>query len=322
MATSRTEYKFPDEQDAPSAENASDAPDIEVSVEGDVDIEVADDTPEEDRGRRPLEKEPDDPKDEELATYSASVQKRIKELSHARHDERRAKEALQREQEEMKRISQRLVEENIRLKQYVSTGEQAYAGSMKSAAEAEYEIAKKQFKDAHESFDADALIEAQAKLTQAQLKLEKANNFRPTPLQTEKDSVETQQIEQPQVRPDEKTLRWQQRNQWFGPDDEMTAVALIAHKQLVQSGVDPRSDEYFAQIDARMRRRFPDFFNVEKEEPTPQPTEVRKAANVVAPASRSSGPKKITLTRTQVAIAKKLGVPLEMYAKQLAQENA
>jgi len=321
MATSNGEYKFPDEQDAPSAENASDAPDIEVSVEGDVDIEIADDTPEQDRGRKPLEKEPEDLKDEELATYSASVQKRIKELSHARHDERRAKEALQREQEEMKRVAQRLVEENKRLKQYVSTGEQAYAGSMKTAAEAEYEMAKKQFKEAHESFDADALLEAQTKLMQAQMKLEKANNFRPTPLQDDVEGVETTQIEQQQSRPDEKTLRWQQRNQWFGLNDEMTAVALIAHKQLVQSGIDPRSDEYFAQIDARMCKRFPDFFN-EKEEPTTQPTEVRKAATVVAPASRSNGPKKITLTRTQVAIAKKLGVPLDLYAKQLAQGNA
>jgi hypothetical protein len=233
----------------------------------------------------------------------------------------RIKEALLREQDEMKRVAQRLVDENKRLKQYVSTGEQAYAGSMKTAAEAEYEMAKKQFKEAHESFDADALLEAQTKLMQSQMKLEKVNNFRPTPLQDDLEGVETTQTEQPQVRPDEKTLRWQQRNQWFGPDDEMTAVALIAHKQLVHSGIDPRSNEYFAQIDARMRKRFPDFFN-EKEEPNTQPTEVRKAATVVAPASRSNGPKKVTLTRTQVAIAKKLGVPLDMYAKQLAQENA
>lgn len=323
MATSNATYKFPDEQDTPSEETSADAPDIEVSVEGDVDIEVTDDTPEQDRGRKPLDREPEDPKDEELATYSATVQKRIKELSHARHDERRAKEALLREQEELKRVTERLVNENKRLKQYVSTGEQAFAGSMKSAAEAEYEIAKKQFKEAHESFDADALLEAQSKLMQAQLKLEKANSYRPTPLQEPESSVESTEIEQPQVRPDEKTLRWQQRNQWFGPNDEMTAVALIAHKQLVQSGVDPRSNDYFAQIDARMRKRFPDFFEPPKEEePDPQPAQVRKAATVVAPASRSSGPKKITLTRTQVAIAKKLGVPLDLYAKQLAQENA
>ena len=311
------EYKFPDEEDKSKAE-----PELEVSVEGDIDLEVVDDTPEKDRGRKPLAQDPEDANEEELAQYSSKVQNRIKELSHARHDERRAKEAVLRDREELERVAHHLVEENKRLKQYVNTGEQAYAGSMKSAAEAEYAMAKKQFKEAHEAFDADAMVEAQSALTTAQLKMERANNFRPTPLQEEANVVNTQVPEQAPARPDDKTLRWQARNQWFGEDDEMTAVALVLHKKLVHSGADPRSDEYFKQIDTRMKSRFPDFFGESRSEDDSKGSEARRSATVVAPSSRSNGTRKITLSKTQVAIAKKLGVPLELYAKQLAAQES
>lgn len=304
------EFKFPDEGGT----------EVKITAEGDdVEIDIVDDTPESDRGRKPLEREPEDTTDEELAQYSTNVQKRIKELSHARHDERRAKEQALREREELERYSQQLASENRRLKQYVQTGEQAYAGSLKSAAEAELEIAKKKFKEAHESFDSDAIIEAQQALTSAQMKIERVNNFKPSALQSEENVVQPQQIEQAPVQVDEKTRRWQARNTWFGPDDEMTAVALIAHRQLVASGVDPRSDEYFAQIDARMKKRFPERFEREREPAEPA---ARKAATVVAPANRTTGAKKVTLTRSQVAIAKRLGVPLDVYAKQVAMQES
>ena len=318
MAVAHDEYTFPDE-----AENNKAEPELEISVEGDVDLEVVDDTPEKDRGRKALAQDPEDANDEELSQYSTKVQNRIKELSHARHDERRAKEAVLREREELERVAHRLVEENKKLKQYVNTGEQAYAGSMKSAAEAEYEMAKRQFKEAHEAFDSDAMIEAQSALTTAQLKIERANNFKPTPLQEENTVVQPQVTEQAPSRPDDKTLRWQARNQWFGEDDEMTAIALVLHKKLVQSGTDPRSDEYFKQIDTRMKSRFPEFFGEPRSEDDGKGAETKRSATVVAPASRSNGTRKITLSKTQVAIAKKLGVPLELYAKQLAaQESA
>ena len=318
MAVAHDEYTFPDE-----VENNKAEPELEISVEGDVDLEVVDDTPEKDRGRKALAQDPEDANDEELSQYSTKVQNRIKELSHARHDERRAKETVLREREELERVAHRLVEENKKLKQYVNTGEQAYAGSMKSAAEAEYEMAKRQFKEAHEAFDSDAMIEAQSALTTAQLKIERANNFKPTPLQEENTVVQPQVTEQAPARPDDKTLRWQARNQWFGEDDEMTAVALVLHKKLVQSGTDPRSDEYFKQIDTRMKSRFPEFFGEPRSEDDDKGAETKRSATVVAPASRSNGTRKITLSKTQVAIARKLGVPLELYAKQLAaQESA
>lgn len=207
MAVEHDEYKFPDDVDGNKAET-----ELEISIEGDVDLEIVDDTPEKDRGRKALAQDPEDANEEELSQYSAKVQNRIKELSHARHDERRAKETVLREREELERVAQRLVEENKRLKQYVNTGEQAYAGSLKSVAESEYAMAKKQFKEAHEAFDSDAMIEAQSALTTAQLKMERANNFKPTPLQEESNVVQPQITEQAPARPDDKTLRWQARN--------------------------------------------------------------------------------------------------------------
>ena len=294
------QFKFPDEVE-------NDAAQQRAGGETDIEIEIVDDTPVADRGRKPLEKEPAETTDEELASYSDSVKKRINELSHSRHDERRAKESVMREREELERIGRALLDENRKLKQHVSTGEQAFAGTFKSAAEAEYQMARTKFKEAHEAFDADAILDAQSALMQAQLKLERAKNFRPSTIQEPADVVQTaDQQPQPAV-PDEKTNRWQSRNTWFGQDDEMTAVALAVHKKLVHSGEDPRSDEYYKKIDTHMRKRFPENFE--------EPIEVRRPATIVAPATRSTAVTKVRLTPTQVALAKRFNLSLQDYAK-------
>ena len=317
MAIEKEEFKFPDEkEDAQNAQNASENKEtIDFEIEGDVDVEVVDDTPERDRGVS-LAQDVEEVTEEELESYGDKVRRRIKEISHLRHDERRAKEAAIRQREELEQLARNLIDENKRLKTYVSTGEQVYAGTLKSAAEAEYEVAKRRFKEAHEAFDADAIIEAQAALTNAQLKMEKANNFKPTPLQEADNTVETQQTVQSQPRPNEKTLRWQARNQWFGADDEMTAVAIVRHKQLLSSGVDPRSDEYFSSIDSHMKMRFPEVFTQGAQDDKAEKEPVfKKSTTVVAPTNRSTGTKKISLSKTQVALAKRLHVPLERYAE-------
>ena len=282
-------------------------------VEDEVELEIIDDTPEKDRGRKPLESV-EEPTDEELRTYSEDVKKRINELTHARHDERRAKEALARERDELDRVSRALAAENQRLKGFVQTGQKVYGDTLKEAALAEVENAKAALKAAHEEFDTDAIVEAQNKLFQAQLKLDKAENFVP-PLQTQETDVQTHQPTSDVPRPDRKTLSWQARNQWFGQDEEMTASAMMAHKRLVASGVDPRTDEYFSAIDAHMKKRFPEFF--EDSAPVRQQSTGKRAPDVVAPVSKAAGPKKVSLTKTQVAVAKKLGIPLEAYAKQV-----
>lgn len=306
---------LPDEKDITAPQQSEEH--IDISVEGDVDVDVVDDTPSEDRGRKPLAKEPEDPTDEELSDYSDKVKGRIKELTHARHDERRAKEALFREKQELENVARRLVEDNKRLRAYTISGEKAYAVTLKSAAESEYEMAKKQYKEAHEAFDTDGVIAAQEAMMSARMKLEQAKSFTPAPLQDETADVYIAPTEQQAVRPDEQTLKWQQRNQWFGEDDEMTAVALAHHRKLVTSGIDPRSEEYFKRIDARVRSVFPSFFG----DVRPDTVAVKRPASVVAPVTRSVSAKKITLTTTQVALAKRLNIPLQEYAKQVAALN-
>lgn len=311
------QFKFPDEDTSPimsGEELGGEAVEFSIEGEGEVDVEIVDDTPEEDKGRKPLEGV-EDVTDEELENYGDKVKKRISELSHAKHDERRAKEAALREKAELERIAKQMIEENKRLKEYVSNGEQVYAGTLLESAQSKVEAAKRAYKEAVESYDPDQIVEAQTALNEAQWNLAEAKKFKPTPLQQVEDPVYTQPTQPESARPDEKTVRWQARNQWFGENDEMTAVALATHKNLVANGVDPRSDEYFGRIDARMRELYPDYFGESRRE-------TRKPANVVAPASRSTKAKKVVLTSTQVALAKRLGVPLDVYAKQIAKEEA
>ena len=309
------QYKFPDELDDEKTAQVN----VSVEDDGDVEVEVIDDTPIQDRGRKPLEREVEDPTDDEIENYSDKVKGRIKELTHARHDERRAKEATMREKQELERLAQQLIDENKKLKQYVSTGSEQYGTMAKTAAEAELEKARRQYKDAQEAFDTDAIIAAQEALTDAKWKLEQAKSFRPPPLQTEDYDVQTRQSAPEQAQPDEKTLRWQAKNQWFGSNgfEEVTSFALGLHQKLVNNGVDPRSDEYFEQIDARVKSKFPEVFGGAEDKPRSADSPRRPAA-VAAPATRSSGAKKVQLTQTQVALAKKFGLTPQQYAAQVA----
>ena len=318
MATG--EFKFPDELDN-DAQN-KDQEDIEVSVQADgddVEIDIVDDTPERDRGRKPLDREVNDPTDEELDTYTEGVKKRLKELTHARHDERRAKEALAREKQELERLALAIAEENKRLKQYVHTGTQQYMTMAEQAAEAKLEKARRDLKTAQEAYDTDAIIAAQEALAEAKWEVKNAKNFTPPPLQTREEELQTQQPQAQQVRPDEKTLRWQAKNQWFGSSgfEEVTSFALGLHQKLVATGVDPRSDEYFEQIDARVKSKFPEVFGEVEEKPRSQGTPAKKPASVVAPASRSTGKRKIELTQTQIALAKKFNLDPQVYAREV-----
>jgi hypothetical protein len=143
-------------------------------------------------------------------------------------------------------------------------------------------------------------------------------NFKPTSLQTQEKGVETENIVQAPSS-DSKALAWQSQNRWFGNDEEMTSFALGLHQKLVRSGVDPQSDEYYERINSRMRQVFPDAFDTPDDSDRAEKPS-RAKASVVAPATRSTASKKIVLTQTQVNIAKRLGVPLELYAKKVAEE--
>ena len=295
-------FEFPDEIAAKAGEKDTE-----------IEIEVVDDTPDRDRGRVALDRPVEDPTDDEINSYSDKVRGRIKELTHARHDERRAKESTIREKQELENLAQQLLDENRQLKNYANNGAQQYAETVKQAVGSELETARRNYKVAQEAFDTDAIIAAQEALTDAKLKMISAQNFKPTPLQTASDNVQIRKSEPVAAEPDEKTLRWQAKNQWFGSpgNEELTSFSLGLHQKLVNSGVDPRSDEYFERIDSRMRSTFPEAFGGRDARST-------RPSSVVASATRSSGPKKVQLTTTQVALAKKFGLTPQQYAVQVA----
>jgi hypothetical protein len=307
----QVEFEFPDEKEAKAAAS-------EKEASNELEIEVVDDTPEKDRGREASEP-PAEVTDEEIEKYSESVQKRIKHLSKGYHDERRAKEAAAREKEEALRFAQQVYEENKKLKTYANQSNRTATEANKSAAEAELAQARAKFKKAYEDGDADLLAAAQEEIADAKIKINRVQEKLveipdEDTLQRENKRVYSEP-EPAQYRPDPKAQAWQRQNSWFGSDEEMTSFALGVHEKLVKQGVDAESDEYYEKLNRRIRQVFPESFDDEVVEEKPKKA---KPANVVAPATRSTAPKKIVLTQTQVAFAKRIGVPLEDYAKEIA----
>lgn len=281
----------------------------QLEIEVEPEIEIVDDTPEEDRGKEPPKGEVE-VTDDEISQYSENVQKRIKELRRGYHDERRAKEQAIREHQEAIAYAKKMAEQNRLLQERLSQGEKQLVETYKSKAEAQLAQAEREYKEAYEAGDSDKMIAAQKKLSEIVADKREVDRYQPqyAPLQEEKIAVE-QRI--PEVVPDERTRQWVSQNNWFETDLVMRGAAFGIHDQLIQRGYVAGSDAYFEQIDAQIREAFPHKFGSKK-----------PAANVVAPASRSaSGSKKITLTKSQVAIAKKLGLPLEVYAQQVAKET-
>ena len=288
-------------------------------VSNEPEIDVEDDTPEEDRGREPLPQEiVKELEADELEEYSEKVKIRLKQMKKVWHDERREKEREAREKAEALNAAQRLLDENRRLKATMSQGEQALVGSFKQNAEFELTQAEREYRDAYEAGDTDRIIESQKKLNSAQLKLDRLAGYAPTLQDVES---EVQDYQQPMAipQPDAKTLAWQERNTWWGTDPEMTASALGLHQKLERER-GPQfvgSDEYWGAIDTTMRRRFPEYFGDDKATTGKSGRAETKPATVVAPASRSTSPKKIVLKQSQIAIAKKLGLTPEQYAREL-----
>jgi hypothetical protein len=345
MPRQQVEFEFPDpdkedntqevevdivEEDAPlEVEGAVGREDMkkpgkDTIKAGDLEIEVEDDTPLEDRGRKPSWP-PKEVTDEELENYSEKVKSRIKHFSKGYHDERRAKEAALREREALEEYAKNLISENNKLKGSVNQSHNTLIQSAKKQVEGELAMAKAQYRQAYESGEPDAVLEAQTLLNAAQIRMERVNALKPRAVQGRETSLQStgNPVERAptapvsQVERDEKAESWRDDNTWFGSDDEMTAFALGLHNKLTKDGVDPRSDEYYEKINSRMRQVFPDQFYDGLEDDEPVSTQ-RKSSNVVAPATRSTASKRIKLSPSQIAIAKKLGVPLEDYAKQQA----
>ena len=305
-----------------------------------VEIEIVDDTPAEDRGRKPMKVPPKEEEDPDLiAIANDKVQQRIDELKRAWHDERRAKEQLEREQMEAVAYAKKLVDENKKLFKQLSAGEKVLMQEAQKGADYALKAAKKSLQEAQESGDSDKVVEAMSEITRVTMEQENWKKYQPqykeedidnlsaaSTLQNKNNDVAYQQSVQKPVPPDEKALNWYNKNTWFGVDDEMTAFSYGLHQKLVSEGVDPRTDKYYERIDARLRQVFPDRFedaSATEDEESVKRVEKRQQATVVAPATRTAPSKKVVLTKTQVALARRLGVPLEVYAKHVAmqQEN-
>lgn len=304
----KDEFQFPDEIEAKGK------PEAEEKFE----FEIEDDTPPEDRGREPMPKEiVQELEEDELEEYSENVKTRLKQMKKVWHDERREKERVLREQQEALAYAKRLVEENNALKSRLTAGEQVFAETAKNAAELEMSAAKRAYKEAYDLGDADQLLEAQERLSKAQFKLQKVEDFVPSRQQQESD---VQPVANSVPPPDHRAVAWQERNQWFGKDEEMTSLALGLHQKLVnQYGASyPTTDEYWTKVDETMRRRFPEHFADRETAPAQESKPQReKPAPVVAPATRSTGSKKVKVSQTAVNTAKRLNVPLEKYVQEM-----
>jgi len=331
MPFQKVEFSFPDETEESTDIDIESSSATEIDISGkpqpepeketaevveeeDYEIEVFDDTPKADRNRKPAEP-PEDITDEELEDYSEKVRKRIQHFSKGYHDERRAKETALRERQELERLAQQLVDENKQLKGTVDKNQEVLLEQAKRTAAGEAILAKRAYKAAYEAGDADKLLDAQEKLTNAKIKADRLGNLKSPALQQEETPVQTEQIQE-QFAPapiDDRANEWAASNTWFGQDDEMTSFALGLHNKLVKEGVSPQSDDYYEKINSRMRQIFPDNF-----EDVGEPEQRKRQTNVVAPATRSIAPKKVRLSATQLVLAKRLGLTPEQYAKQVA----
>ncbi|MCK5923822.1 MAG: hypothetical protein KAG66_23005 [Methylococcales bacterium] len=291
-----------------------------TAVDAEIEVEVEDDTPASDQGREPLPKKITDSLDnEEVEDYSAKVKQRIDQMKKAWHDERRAKETASRERDEATTFTKQLMQERDAPRQRLSTGETWALTETKRRAELEVAEAKRAYRDAYEEGDAEKIADAQAQLSSATVDQQRVQQIQPQfTLQPEQKPVYNQpQAETPvsAPEPDTRTREWGDENEWFGADDEMTSFALGVHQKLVKEGVPPSTNHYYERIDARMRDVFPGKF-----EDAPKKGK-RQPSTVVAPAGRTPKGKKVVLTKSQVSIAKRLGVSPEDYAKEVIKQQ-
>jgi len=312
----KVEYEFPDEKQEKEQ--------LTKGQEEPIEFEIEDDTPPEDRGKEPLPKElVQELEQDELEDYSEKVKTRLKQMKKVWHDERREKEQALREQREALAYAQRIQEENKSLKSKLTAGEKSYLDTYKTAAEMELDNAKRSYREAYDAGDTDKLIDAQEKITNANYKLQKAREYVPSLQEQEYSVKDNNEVQVP--RPDPRAAAWQERNTWFGKDEEMTSLALGLHQKLVKEhGASYTStDEYWTKVDDTMRRRFPDYFQDKTSEAATKPAgRTEKSSTVVAPATRSTGSKKILLKQSQLSIAKKLGLTPEQYVREMMKMEA
>tara|TARA_R110002074_G_scaffold70810_2_gene164144 strand:+ start:8299 stop:9183 length:885 start_codon:yes stop_codon:yes gene_type:complete len=285
---------------------------VELEVETE-EIEVVVEEPESSDESVKVEKvEAEEPAaDEELESYSKNVQSRIKKLTEKYRQE-------ERDREEAVRLSQQLLEENKNLKTRMQNLDTGFLNERDSSLKARTEAAKRALKEAYEAGNVDGQVEAQQAMSSLAVEQQQVNSAK-VQAQRQKQAAQqpaptpAPQAQQQAPKPDEKAAKWAEKNSWFGEDRVMTGAAFALHTELTEEqGFDATSDEYYGEVDRRMREEFPHKFQ------TPKKTGGAQVAAAAASASRSTaktGRRSVKLSPSQVAIAKKLGVPLEEYAK-------
>jgi len=285
-----------------------DLPEQEGSDEGGSAQEV--DRQEAQSSTRDAEQPASEQSEDELENYSKNVQKRIKKLTEKYRQE-------ERDREEAVRLAQALRQENENLKNQMQSSQQGYLNEYGSRLENQLNLAKQAYRDAHDRGDVDKMFEAQEMLSKISIEQERyrlaKNRQEKVQVQRQEQPAQYQQQQaapqQQPVQPDPKAQGWAEKNEWFGQDEVMTYAAFGIHRKLVEEeGFDPTSDEYYNEIDNRMRKEFPQRFSKNGRS--------GQVASADTSASRKpSGRRTVKLSPSQVAIAKKLGVPLEEYAK-------
>ena len=306
---------------------------IDNQIPEGLEVEVVDDTPQEDR--RPAKAEDSSPDvddetvDREIADYSKRAGERIAKIKYEYHEERRAKEAATRESAEAVQRLQTLMAENQRLQAVVDQGGQVLNKQAHNNALWAKKNAQAAFQKAYEEGNAEDMTKAQELLSKATLAEQQSNN-----MAANLQQQIAQNLPQPEyqpAQPDPEMQVWSQKNPWFMGSEpvhkEMTSYAMYVDQSLQAQGIDPatKSEEYYNEVDNAMRKQFPTFFGATPEVEISQEEEApkRQPSTVVASATRDSGNKKptqIRLTQTQVKLARQLGISPEQYANQLLKE--
>lgn len=312
--------------------NALAEPIADTSDSGDVEVQVVDDRPESDRVA-PRDEDRSGSSDEEIDDLGGRAGKRISRLKYEFHEERRNKEAAVRMQEEAVRYAQQMEGQNRELRSVLERGEKVLLSEIHSRTDSQLSSAKDRYKKAYESGDTDSMVDAQEALNRSVIESQQASQYQPVvegqnraadaEMQhraMQHRAMQQQAMLQARRQPvDPKLASWMEDNEWFGKDPEKTQFAYGVHEKLVKEGLDPRSDDYYQKIDARVGEIFPGTTNSQG---TEDPAVAGRSTVVVAPARRGGAPpRKVQLTSTQVTLAKRLGITPEQYAKQLTREN-
>lgn len=309
---------LPDENDTLKQGVVGDSEDTGTEIE----IDIIDDTPPEDRGRKALPEGEAEPTEDEMAEYSEAVQKRIRKMRHGLHDERRAKESAARERDEAVSLTQRILKEKQELEARINQGADAYVVQAKEKADFAMVNAKQEYVTAYEIGDAAKMADAQERMAtiaaerrEAEAWARNAARSKESSRQEEPTVVQSQPSRQPAASvADPDAQDWASRNKWFGQDKIMTGTAYGVHDELVEQGIDPAIDstEYYQKLNARMRDIFPSYQWGEN-------SKKKTVSSVVAPVNRTSKTaRRVALTQSQLSVARRLGITPQQYAEQVA----